>query len=68
MAEVMPLWAAVIERLRAVGGIPAASPDLIEIRWLIEELRISMFAQELRTAHSVSVKKLTERWEAIGRG
>ncbi|TVS03410.1 MAG: DUF3418 domain-containing protein, partial [Phycisphaerales bacterium] len=29
-----------------------------KLRWSLEELRVSLFAQELRTAESVSVKKL----------
>jgi ATP-dependent helicase HrpA len=32
---------------------------LAELRWLIEELRVSLFAQELKTAESVSPKRLT---------
>jgi len=67
MNEVMPLWVGLIERLRLVGGLAGASDALIEFRWLIEELRISLFAQELRTAQSVSVKRLTALWERLGK-
>ena len=35
---------------------------LEEFRWLIEELRISLFAQELRTPQPVSVKRLEKAW------
>ncbi len=37
-----------------------------EIRWLLEELRISLFAQELGTAFPVSVKRIEKRWQALG--
>jgi ATP-dependent helicase HrpA len=30
------------------------SPEVLEVRWMIEELRISLFAQELRTPYPVS--------------
>ena len=30
------------------------APDVMEIRWMIEELRISLFAQELRTPYPIS--------------
>ncbi len=38
---------------------------LEEIRWLFEELRVSLFAQELRTAVPVSVKRLDKAIEAL---
>ena len=45
------------------------SPDerLTDFRWLLEELRVSFFAQELRTPMPVSVKRLTKVWESISR-
>ena len=36
-----------------------------EFRWLLEELRISLFAQELRTPQPVSVKRLEKAWALI---
>ncbi|VVE34696.1 ATP-dependent RNA helicase HrpA [Pandoraea fibrosis] len=40
---------------------------LEEFRWLLEELRVSLFAQELRTPMPVSVKRLHKVWEALQR-
>ena len=37
---------------------------LEEFRWLLEELRVSLFAQELRTPMPVSVKRLQKAWDA----
>jgi ATP-dependent helicase HrpA len=34
------------------------SPELLEVRWMIEELRVSLFAQVLRTAYPVSAKRI----------
>ena len=39
---------------------------LHEIRWSIEELRISLFAQEVKTAYPVSLKRLQQRWQKLG--
>ncbi|CAM8657131.1 HrpA HrpA-like helicases [Comamonadaceae bacterium] len=36
-----------------------------EFRWLLEELRVSFFAQELRTPQPVSVKRLDKAWAQI---
>ncbi len=36
-----------------------------EFRWLLEELRVSFFAQELRTPQPVSVKRLEKTWQQI---
>ncbi len=40
-----------------------ADPALEEFRWLLEELRVALFAQELRTPSPVSVKRLQKMWE-----
>ena len=44
-----------------------ADPKMAEFRWLLEELRVSMFAQELRTPMPVSVKRLQKVWESMQR-
>ncbi len=35
---------------------------MLEFRWLLEELRVSFFAQELKTPQPVSVKRLEKAW------
>jgi ATP-dependent helicase HrpA len=44
-----------------------ADPRMMEFRWLLEELRVSLFAQELRTPMPVSVKRLQKVWESMQR-
>ena len=39
---------------------------LDEFRWMIEEYRVSLFAQELRTPQPVSPKRLDAKWAAVG--
>lgn len=41
------------------------SDDLAAFRWMIEELRVSLFAQELKTPYPVSVKRLLKEWESL---
>jgi ATP-dependent helicase HrpA len=45
----------------------AVDARLDEYRWLLEELRVSFFAQELRTPQPVSVKRLDKAWEQLSR-
>jgi ATP-dependent helicase HrpA len=49
-------------RFENAGGripLPAdAPPSLVRARWMIEELRISLFAQELRAAETVSLQRI----------
>lgn len=40
-------------------------PELQQYRWLIEELRVSLFAQELKTSQPVSVKRLEKKWQEV---
>ena len=43
-----------------------ADSRLEEIRWAFEELRVSFFAQELKTAFPISLKRLETRWKSLG--
>lgn len=50
---------------RAALARNGPAPDYEEFRWLLEELRVSLFAQELKTPIPVSAKRLQKRWEEI---
>ena len=56
-------WQRRDEQARRQGTFDAR---LDEIRWLLEELRVSLFAQSLKTTQPVSVKRIRKRWEALG--
>ncbi|HEY4316886.1 MAG TPA: ATP-dependent RNA helicase HrpA [Herbaspirillum sp.] len=62
-------WAAVAQPYqRALKDRHMASdPKMVEFRWLLEELRVSLFAQELRTPMPVSAKRLQKVWDAMQR-
>jgi len=49
-------WRLVAERKGAQDA------RMLEFRWLLEELRVSFFAQELRTPQPVSIKRLEKAW------
>jgi ATP-dependent helicase HrpA len=63
MAELRPLEARYLRHLAERKG--TADPRLEEFRWLLEELRVSLFAQELRTPQPVSVKRLEKVWAQL---
>lgn len=65
LAELRPLEQRFSRALAERKGVPDAR--LEEFRWLLEELRISLFAQELRTPQPVSVKRLEKAWEQLQR-
>ncbi|MEI7036592.1 ATP-dependent RNA helicase HrpA [Fulvimonas yonginensis] len=59
MLQVQPYWREYLKH-QAAGNAA-----LDELRWLIEEWRVSLFAQELRTAEPVSAKRLARALEAL---
>lgn len=65
MAEMAPLLVQYQRARSALKG--GADARLDEFRWLLEELRVALYAQELRTPMPVSVKRLMKSWEALQR-
>jgi ATP-dependent helicase HrpA len=43
----------------------AVTLQLEQFGWLVEELRVSLFAQELRTPIPASVKRLAKLWQTL---
>ena len=62
MTEIAALQAPWQRAVTARKGV--VDPRLEEFRWLLEELRVSLFAQELKTPVPVSVKRLQKVWES----
>ncbi len=60
LAELRPIEQRFLRAVAERKGVRDARLD--EFRWLLEELRISLFAQELRTPQPVSVKRLEKAW------
>ncbi|MEY3746561.1 MAG: hypothetical protein RL194_20, partial [Pseudomonadota bacterium] len=65
---VQRLWQGWQERVdaRRKAGLDI-EPALADFRWQLEELRVSLFAQELKTPYPVSVKRLEKIWESLPR-
>ena len=64
-ATIAGLWNRYEQRLEKHRKAGTDDPKLVEFRWQIEELRISLFAQELKTPYPVSVKRLQKLWEEV---
>ncbi len=64
-AEVAPYWRACKARLDLHAKAGVTDDQLTLYRWMVEEYRVALFAQELRTALSVSPKRLQEQWDRI---
>jgi ATP-dependent helicase HrpA len=58
-------WNQYAQRLQKHRKAGISDPVLAGFHWQIEELRISLFAQELKTPHPVSAKRLQKLWEEI---
>ncbi len=65
MAGVLTLQNKYLARRGQVKGEAPAALD--DFRWQLEELRISLFAQELKTPYPVSVKRLDKLWDELAR-
>jgi ATP-dependent helicase HrpA len=59
-AEIAPIEARYRERLKAERGLRPPGDD--EFRWMLEEFRVSLFAQQLKTRVPVSARRLTDAW------
>jgi ATP-dependent helicase HrpA len=59
-AEIAPIEARYRERVKAERG--ALPPGDDDFRWLLEELRVSLFAQQLKTRVPVSARRLEDAW------
>jgi len=64
-AEIASLWKGYEELMRRQKELALDEAKIAELRWLIEELRVSFFAQELRTSVPVSTKRVQNAWAEI---
>jgi ATP-dependent helicase HrpA len=66
-AQLMADWQTAASQFQRISKQPGKQldPRMVEFRWLLEELRVSLFAQELRTPMPVSAKRLQKVWESM---
>jgi len=62
LLQIWQNWEAEVDKRRKAGRL---TPELMNYRWLIEELRVSLFAQELKTPFPVSFKRLEKAWSDL---
>ncbi|MGH8551713.1 MAG: ATP-dependent RNA helicase HrpA, partial [Methylococcales bacterium] len=60
--EILPLWSSYWNFVK--NNPEPIAPELDDYRWRLEELRLSLFAQNLKTAYPVSCKRLEKIWDA----
>ncbi len=66
LRSMQPLWQRYWQRCDKAEHCGEA--ELIHFRWLLEELRVSLFAQGLKTLEPVSVPRLEKRWKELPKG
>jgi ATP-dependent helicase HrpA len=67
LAEWSTLWQSYERRARDLTRAGVQDDRLNQFRWQLEELRVSLFAQELKTPLPVSVKRLEKAWQQLSR-
>ncbi|MBI4740975.1 MAG: DUF3418 domain-containing protein, partial [Betaproteobacteria bacterium] len=65
LAEYAPLWTNYERRAIVLAKQGVDDPQVEQFRWMLEELRVQLFAQEFRTPAPVSSKRLQKMWESI---
>jgi ATP-dependent helicase HrpA len=64
--ELEPFWQRYWTAVKAAKG--KIAPERDAFRWHLEEFRVSLFAQNLKTPYPVSAKRLEEAWKQTGAG
>jgi ATP-dependent helicase HrpA len=65
--QVALFWTRYVELADRQGKAGGVEPRLEAFRWLVEELRVSLFAQELKTPFPVSFKRVEKAWADLTR-
>lgn len=64
-AEYLPLWEAFQKMPMHREHIENYEAQVLELRWMMEELRVSIFAQAVGTTEKVSIKRLESKMKAL---
>lgn len=67
MAEILPLWDEYKRGAARRHDHATGDPTLEPLRWMLEELRISLFAQDLKTAIPISAQRVERQLKRIER-
>ena len=67
VAALKPHWQRYVARVRDHLSRGRHDDELDRYRWMIEEYRISLFAQEIGTAYPISPQRLDRQWSKVAR-
>lgn len=62
MLQVLPFWDRYWTTVKDSNGTKLNLPEFDEFRWSLEEFRVSVFAQPLKTLYPISAKRLERAW------
>jgi ATP-dependent helicase HrpA len=65
LLEIKPLWQEYLTRQQKQQQQGIQDAELETCRWMIEELRVSLFAQELKTKIPISAKRVKQQMEQL---
>jgi len=65
LVQVGPMFQQYLERRLEHEKQGIVDPELDKFRWMLEELRVSLFAQELKTSIPISVQRLDRQWALV---
>ncbi|MBX3389533.1 MAG: ATP-dependent RNA helicase HrpA [Phycisphaeraceae bacterium] len=65
LAELKPWWQLFTGNLHVLAQDGPRRDAFVQFRWMLEELRVSLFAQSLRTAMPISYKRIAQQWEEV---
>ena len=65
VTELENLWQTYVRQKKAHDDKVLYDPELVKYRWMLEEYRISLFAQSVGTLESISEKRLAKQWQEV---
>jgi ATP-dependent helicase HrpA len=66
--EIGRRWQACAQRAKENEQLGLDDPELSKYRWMLEEYRVSAFAQRLGTSLPVSPNRLDQQWSKVRQG
>ncbi len=63
--EINVFWRPYLDYVQALPPQAQHNSELEKFRWMLEEYRVSLFAQELKTPYPVSAKRLQQQWKKV---
>jgi ATP-dependent helicase HrpA len=65
LVEVAQYWQPLMENRENMAASLATDSEWATLRWMIEEYRVSLFAQDLGTSFPVSRRRLEAQWQRV---